>query len=1120
MSNIIKSFGFGGASKYTSKTFNTNNNLIFDRNGPISIGSVYNDGLNVVIQDVSFIQNGVIVKRIGSISIGFPNDLPVPFFLIASVPDTNLVDNITWSFINRPQDVSSQMALIAEWDGQEWRNLSQLSIKEIIKDRKDRSLAYSQTGFNSGFRFSANPTFTSIQLSEGLLTDKTGQLVKKTLPKVWTAIDADTSPGFDRIDTILWRRELDSEYRIGSANFFPGPTFVASGFSKLNETLIEGTTQVNSHPKIVVLNDNSYLLFYIEKYGNNGELRALKISSNRTTTLIPSTLLQANVLDFELSKDKNGNVIIIAIQDNKLYKMVVSSNISVLTPFSIVHSTITNVVRKASVISDSVGQNHVVFIYQVGPTTYAPYYVKLNIGGTASAPPKRLITSTNTYSDLSIGVDIDLYLHVAFINGSTGKVEYQTYTEDLIEVGSRTTISDNTRFNLVSLNSSCRKVKVKVASKDVYIFWEQDKGSLNFGLAIYSPKFISKYNYKAIMPEIEGPLENINGYSVDLDWQQHGYFLINNGSLVYFYQFYLPEVNTRMESIFQVSSNPSDHMAIAFDKLGSIAYSWAELQSGTGLNSTPVNNLLIGPGAFGVEGSFLASNELAIALSSYSAFTNKPTIGDYFNVTLSTQGNNGTYRIIDERNVIINSITYKVFKTATAFISREELTPVSAQFLSLLGNNFYVAKQSASLAYGFSEVLAEELESDLTAVLIKKSNNEYQTWYQKSATKIDNNSLRQEFFLACSGEIDWEITLGLGTLSWSSSIHISDPFKSNISIPAGSISGIAENEFLYIKLPKTHFLKVDGFSNIAKIEDVSEFAVGRKVFIGDSNSNGIIATVTAVNLGEVQLSLNIDDFTVVRGAYMVMIEPTVLKSAQNIGDLRPNSLGEVNSDIFLLAYRKDNLIFFRDGALSLESGEVGQIGDGVSENLLDFMGATSESDSTPNYLSDEIITQGSPLTEAISVLDAAVDSILTDTAKEETLTVTNPLGETVFTTTFFFSANNALKDIQVFVNDRRMIQGVNFNKTDDHTITFTESIPLNSLVTIREERTGGSGSGGGGGGSTDLENIDVDMAPDTDGARSIGKSTKAFKALYLKDQVTGNIYRIEMSNGTLQGILI
>lgn len=58
-------------------------------------------------------------------------------------------------------------------------------------------------------------------------------------------------------------------------------------------------------------------------------------------------------------------------------------------------------------------------------------------------------------------------------------------------------------------------------------------------------------------------------------------------------------------------------------------------------------------------------------------------------------------------------------------------------------------------------------------------------------------------------------------------------------------------------------------------------------------------------------------------------------------------------------------------------------------------------------------------------------------------------------------------------------------------------------------------SGGGGGGSGDLSAVAQDIIPDISGLRSLGTAAKAWKNLYLQDQVTSEIYRVRIINGVL-----
>ena len=76
-----------------------------------------------------------------------------------------------------------------------------------------------------------------------------------------------------------------------------------------------------------------------------------------------------------------------------------------------------------------------------------------------------------------------------------------------------------------------------------------------------------------------------------------------------------------------------------------------------------------------------------------------------------------------------------------------------------------------------------------------------------------------------------------------------------------------------------------------------------------------------------------------------------------------------------ILFRSGNNIYFRDGCLELigdaSSSTIGRI-DGITQDLLTFVGATDESDADPNYSTTNYVSQGLGLTSQISALDAAM----------------------------------------------------------------------------------------------------------------------------------------------------
>lgn len=74
-------------------------------------------------------------------------------------------------------------------------------------------------------------------------------------------------------------------------------------------------------------------------------------------------------------------------------------------------------------------------------------------------------------------------------------------------------------------------------------------------------------------------------------------------------------------------------------------------------------------------------------------------------------------------------------------------------------------------------------------------------------------------------------------------------------------------------------------------------------------------------------------------------------------------------DIYWIAYRTGAKLFVRGMRQELEQGEESQIGDGISADLLAFIGSTGETDNSPNYPSNNIVVDGTSLVTAIGALD-------------------------------------------------------------------------------------------------------------------------------------------------------
>lgn len=155
------------------------------------------------------------------------------------------------------------------------------------------------------------------------------------------------------------------------------------------------------------------------------------------------------------------------------------------------------------------------------------------------------------------------------------------------------------------------------------------------------------------------------------------------------------------------------------------------------------------------------------------------------------------------------------------------------------------------------------------------------------------------------------------------------------------------------------------------------------------------------------------------------------------------------------------------------------------------------------------------LPTAISKIDASIGTMLAEVPLEETIVV-QAATTTITAQSMTWNPLNTMFDIVVYVNGTKQNQDAtggltqDFRKTNNKTLQFSYTLPINAEITIREERTGGGGNSGG---STDLTNIAVNPSPNVNGGHSLGTTSKAWSSLYLRDSATSQVYKLQIVNG-------
>lgn len=339
--------------------------------------------------------------------------------------------------------------------------------------------------------------------------------------------------------------------------------------------------------------------------------------------------------------------------------------------------------------------------------------------------------------------------------------------------------------------------------------------------------------------------------------------------------------------------------------------------------------------------------------------------------------------------------------------------------------------------------------------------------------------------LSNAGQLEWDAATNGGTLIWPQMFVLKDAFRNEYEIAAGDTfslfsSAFAEDEFLYITLRRPEFLTLDGNTDgigTCRVADASGFSIGQKVFVGASSQTGVESTITGITVSApwiITIGSTLSGYNVAQGAYIIPREYDLNKSLRNTGDLKPDVNGNIDTNIYVLCGRVNNKIYFRANTLELESGETGWLGDGMTQAMLTYLGATDENDSDPDYSGlggPWIVGNGDPLSIGITKLDKQLKDILNDHAQEEIFEValaTDTFNTSILTWLF----DNDIPDIAVYVNGNKKQQGVgqDYVKNSDTQIQFAYQIPAGSKVVIRDERTG-SGLSGGGGESNTASNL-------------------------------------------------
>lgn len=528
------------SAPYNHQTFDDAQGFIAGANGVLTGGEVTTSASLVTVQPLSWIQEGLIVNSDGVLTATLPTNILVPYFLAVttSSPIDILDEVITPTFVQRPEDVDSATVLVAEWDGQEWRQLPYLQLTEINEAAATAAVKGQMAGVASGLDMTQDGSNVYVQPGSAYPTD--GKLIVKqdsvTLPKV--AADPN---GLDRIDQIVLRKPADDPSRIATIEYLVGPTFSdAGGIQVFTPNQVSSVT--SSGPKVVndPSNDNLYI-FYLES-----NTLKFRYANDTLSSISAAQTLAAGVSSFDAIQTPDGFLDIVYTSGDVLYygrfttlgAVVYATNPIYSAGGILINPKIVTVYANGSydihiVVQATVSVGH----NQIG-------YVRLNTVNTVITGFQVLVDLSAQLANPSLDKDDnDSILYLAFENQTVQTVylaEYDASTATAVTPPTATVepfeLQGNT-YNLdtasLALATGATNPKVKrMANKQTYVFWRHVNGVSSYGVAVYNVNYLADFGYTALMQHLYTPGENVDEYKVAVDELDTAYLILREQGLV------------------------------------------------------------------------------------------------------------------------------------------------------------------------------------------------------------------------------------------------------------------------------------------------------------------------------------------------------------------------------------------------------------------------------------------------------------------------------------------------------------------------------------------------------------------------------------------------------------
>jgi hypothetical protein len=525
------------AAPYSSKTFNKVNQLLGGVNGVVTGGEVSTSGSTVTVQPMTFVQNGLFVDVDAALTATLPSYITAPYFVAVTVSSgiENLSEVITPTFVKRPQDVSENTVLVAQWDGQEWRALPKLQLEEIYLHEQLRAREMDFEGVASGFDVTQDASSLIVAKGAAVATD--GSLVKKSQEATLTKVAADAD-GLDRVDEVVLRKPLDSSLRIGEVQYVVGPTFSYSANNVFfTETALDTGASSTSVPKVLnspTTNDHYFV------YLSGGDLVFAKSPDALSSLSSPVVFATTGITEFDACLNPDGWIDVVYMRGTALYHMRLDATGTTLILESTVYTNL-NTISSPKIISIREGSTyklHIAFIRNYSVADDRVMYLRMSSAGGVDTAAVSWVNLSDELASPSLEKDDDdSLLFLAFENTGTERIYLRTYdvstataTSAPTQVGNSIELQDDTYDLSAGLSlpttGALKPVVKRTAFKETYVFWRHHKGSGNYGMACYHRSYKEELGHKAVVRDLLTSGENIDDFGVALDGLNNAYLAL------------------------------------------------------------------------------------------------------------------------------------------------------------------------------------------------------------------------------------------------------------------------------------------------------------------------------------------------------------------------------------------------------------------------------------------------------------------------------------------------------------------------------------------------------------------------------------------------------------------